>query len=189
MSSPESFDNPGQLCLRGSLMLADPSLRDPNFFRTVLLLTEHRPDMGAHGYVLNRPMGKTVGDLLSGTEFAALARIPVFIGGPVSQEKLTFAAMTWDAEAQKLNFTTHLSVSDAKRHHLEGEAVSAFVGYSGWSEGQLENELRQHAWITRKAAPDVIAPRQPDALWASLLTSMGPYFGLLARMPEDPSLN
>lgn len=130
-----------------------------------------------------------MGDLLSGAEFAALARIPVFIGGPVSQEKLTFAAMTWDAEAQKLNFTTHLSVSDATRHHLEGEAVSAFVGYSGWSEGQLENELRQHAWITRKwrRACHRAAPAR-CALGVAAHVD-GAVFRPAGRDAEDPSLN
>ena len=54
-----NLEDPTRLCLRGSLLLADPSLHDPNFHRTVLLLTEHRHDAGAHGYILNRPFGKT----------------------------------------------------------------------------------------------------------------------------------
>ncbi len=183
------FDNPGQLCLRGSLILADPSLRDPNFCRTVLLLTEHRTEFGAHGFILNKPVGKTVGDLLPEAAFKALARVKVYMGGPVSQEKLTFASLAWDAEEKKLIFRTHLGVEDAGRHLADGESVRAFIGYSGWAEGQLEDELKQHAWITRRPAAEVVKMENPDTLWNALLEAMGPWFGLLARMPEDPSLN
>jgi putative transcriptional regulator len=186
---PSSFDNPGPLCLRGSLILADPALKDPNFNRTVLLLTEHQADLGAHGYVLNRPMGKKVSDLLVASQFKSLGDVPVFIGGPVSQEKLSFALLAWNQDESRLHYTTHLSVDDAKNLHSEGGSVRAFVGYSGWAEGQLENELRQHAWITRKPIPSIVEMKEPENLWADLLSSMGPWYGLLARMPEDPSVN
>jgi putative transcriptional regulator len=185
----DDFDNPGPVNLRGALILADPSLRDPNFSRTVLLLTDHEADQGAHGYVLNRPMGKKVGDLLKDEAFQELAEVPIFHGGPVSPERLTFALLAWDEASGRLAFTTHLSVEDARNFRQDGGEVRAFVGYSGWGEGQLENELRQRAWITRKPAPEVVAMTRPDTLWEELLRSMGPHYGLLAKMPEDPSLN
>jgi putative transcriptional regulator len=185
----DDFDNPGPVNLRGALILADPSLRDPNFARTVLLLTDHEVDQGAHGYVLNRPMGKKVGDLLKDPAFQGLAEVPIFHGGPVSPERLTFALLAWDEAAGRLAFTTHLSVDDAKNHRQGGGEVRAFVGYSGWGEGQLENELRQRAWITRKPAREVVSMTRPDTLWEDLLRSMGPHYGLLAKMPDDPSLN
>jgi putative transcriptional regulator len=187
--APDSFDNPGQVCLRGSLILADPSLRDPNFSRSVLLLTDHELEQGAHGYVLNRPMGRTVGEVLPDLQEKALASIPVFIGGPVGQERLTFASMSWDASAKRLVFASHLSVEDAVRLQRAGSQVRAFVGYSGWSQGQLESELRQRAWITRKPAREVVEMTHPETLWKDLLGSMGPWFGLLSKMPENPSLN
>lgn len=185
----DDFDNPGPLNLRGALILADPTLRDPNFARTVLLLTDHEAEQGAHGYVLNRPMGKKVGDLLKDATFRSLADVPIFHGGPVSPERLTFAVLAWDDGAGRLVFTTHLSVDDARALRQDGGEVRAFVGYSGWAEGQLENELKQRAWITRKPAREVVSMARPDTLWEELLRSMGPQFGLLAKMPQDPSLN
>jgi len=185
----DDFDNPGPVNLRGALILADPSLRDPNFARTVLLLTDHEADQGAHGYVLNRPMGKRVGELLKDPVFEGLGEVSIFHGGPVSPERLTFAVLAWDEAAGRLTFTTHLSVEDAQNARREGREVRAFVGYSGWAEGQLESELRQRAWITRKPAREVVAMTQPEKLWEDLLRSMGPQFGLLAKMPDDPSLN
>lgn len=170
-------------------MLADPSLRDPNFVRTVLLLTDHELSQGAHGYVLNRPMGKRVGELLTDPAFRGLAEVPIFHGGPVSPERLTFVVLSWDEATGRLVFTTHLSVEDATRLRRDGGEVRAFVGYSGWGEGQLEGELRQRAWITRRPAREVVTSVRPDTLWEELLRSMGPPYGLLAKMPPDPSLN
>lgn len=181
-------EDSSQLCLRGSLLLADPSLQDPHFHRSVLLLTDHRHDEGAHGYILNRPLGKITGELLSAPEFQPLAQIPVFSGGPVSQEQLTFVSFSWNGPENNLVWTSHLTKDDAVQRLQKGETVRAFVGYSGWSSGQLENELKQRSWIARK--PDsAILHETATTLWRDLLSGMGPWFHLLSKMPDDPSLN
>lgn len=184
-------DTPDQLSLEGSLILADPSLLDPNFCRTVLLLTSHDPANGAHGYVLNRPLGKRVGEILLDEEFAPLSEVPVFLGGPVGGEQLTFAFLHWNGEDGQgsLHFETHLSSDEARARLTEGFEVRAFVGYSGWTGGQLEAELKQHAWITRQADSQIANPDRSPKLWADLLRTMGPYYRLIADMPDDPSLN
>jgi putative transcriptional regulator len=184
---PSDAEGESQVCLRGSLILADPSLRDPNFSRTVLLLTEHSATTGAHGYVLNRPLGRKVGDVLPADEFAPLREIPLFVGGPVATGQLSFASLHWDGEG--VRYDTHLSADEARLRHAEGFAVRAFVGYAGWSEGQLESELQQRAWITRKADPAVLRNGNHSSLWADLLRGMGPFYELLAETPEDPSKN
>lgn len=102
-----------QLNLKGKLILADPSLRDGNFARSVLFLTEHSPVLGAQGYIVNRPLGKTVGDVLPSADFPGIESVPIFIGGPVDQEQLTFAALEWDPETSCISMSTHLSTSDA----------------------------------------------------------------------------
>ena len=183
------FEDPEQLCLRGSLILADPSLKDPNFFRSVLLLTEHRHDRGAHGYILNRPLGKQVGEVLTSDDFAPLEDVPIFFGGPVGQEHLTFAAFVWRPKIKQLQFATHLSTTEAVRRRQEGEIIRAFLGYAGWGEGQLEAELRQQSWITRKPAALVLETERTDSLWTGLLKSMGPWYRLLANTPDNPSWN
>ena len=182
-------EDPTRLCLQGSLLLAEPALQDPGFRRTVLLLTEHRPDDGAHGYVLNRPMGKSAGELLPEADLGDLAEVPVFTGGPVSPEQLTFAALTWDPGAETLLCTTHLTREDALARLHRGESVRAFVGYSGWAAGQLENELQHRSWITCRPVPAVADPDSVPLLWRDLLRGMGPYYQLLSGMPEDPGLN
>jgi putative transcriptional regulator len=183
------FDDPTQLSLAGSLILADPSLREATFRRTVLLLTTHTPGDGAHGYILNRPIGKTVGDFLSDEEFESLKGVPIFMGGPVNAEQLTFSSIRWDNEENQLDYEIHLNASEAKQRLLEGFTVRAFVGYAGWSEGQLEHELQQRAWITHKPESLVLRSEKIDDLWSDLLRSISPWHRLLADAPEDPSLN
>ena len=100
-----SFEEPKQLCLKGSLILADPSLKDPGFERSVLLLTNHQEEDGAAGFILNKPMGKKVSDLIQIDEMRELGDLPVFLGGPVSSDQLTFASINWDAKDEELGLS------------------------------------------------------------------------------------
>jgi len=180
--------------LKGQLLLAAPALREPTFFQSVLLLTEHSLEQGAHGYILNRPIGRTVGDLLSeetfpGEQFAELADTPVFMGGPVSTEHLTFAALGWSDYDGKLQYSTHLSAQEALMHQMEGYRIRAFVGYSGWSGGQLEDELERDSWITHDAEPQVIEVSGVDRLWKDMLREISPFYRLVADEPDNLGLN
>lgn len=189
-----SFEEPATQSMKGSLLLADPALQDPTFFQSVLLLTEHSSDDGAHGYILNRPIGRTVGDLLSDEAFQdghykPLAKIPVFMGGPVSTEHLTFAAMAWSEYEEKLQFSTHLSAQEAMMHEMEGYTVRAFVGYSGWAKGQLEDELARNSWINREPESSIIPVSGVDKLWKDMLREISPWHRLVADEPDDLWLN
>ena len=175
--------------LKGEIMLADPSLEEPTFHQSVLLLTEHSAEHGAHGYILNRPIGKTVGDLLPEPSFEELKDIPVFMGGPVSMEHLTFSAIAWSEYGDALQFVTHLSAQEALMHQMEGFSIRAFVGFSGWEEGQLEDELEQETWITRKAEKRIVEISGLDRLWKEMLRDVGPSYRIIADEPDDPSLN
>ena len=182
-------DHSGKILLEGNLILAAPSLQEPTFRHSVLLLTEHSADHGALGYILNRPLGKTVGDLLPDAEFEDLADIPVFIGGPVSTEHLTFSSLGWSEEEDKLQYTTHLSARQAIRHIKEGFSIRAFVGYSGWAEGQLESELLQKAWITHRPEKQVVGTEDLETLWNRMLREISPWHAIMANEPDDVWLN
>jgi putative transcriptional regulator len=182
-------DSVRPLSLKGSLILADPSLRDAHFRKSVLLLTEHHRDKGAHGYVLNQPYGKTVGEVLSGDDFSALSDVPIFVGGPVSREHLIFASLQWKVATKRLTCQTHLSVGDAIARRENGETIRAFLGYSGWGKGQLERELQENAWIARTPGPNVLEGSAKDGLWRQLMASLGPYYELRTFGPSHPLLN
>lgn len=175
--------------LEGQLLIADPSLRDGIFNKSVILLAEHNNEDGAYGLILNQPTGQTVGDLLSSSEFQDLRNIPIHLGGPVGQEHLTFAAF-WTRPDKTLKFATRISAADAiKRSHQPGTLVRAFAGYSGWVPGQLEGELQKQSWIPTLPNAGILASHHEQDLWADLLRSISPYHKILAEAPDDIYMN
>ena len=91
----DSTGSEAPIRLEGQLLIANPTLGEGPFHHSVILLAEHSAEEGAFGLILNHPSGHSVGDFLQQEEFAALASIPVHIGGPVSPSDLSFAALWW----------------------------------------------------------------------------------------------
>ncbi|MBX7210647.1 MAG: YqgE/AlgH family protein [Verrucomicrobiaceae bacterium] len=182
-------DSPPMPPLGGSLLLAAPTMRDPHFSRSVIYLAAHNSDDGAFGYILNRPLDKLVQDLLPDQELGGLAHVPVFLGGPVSTDKLAFASLRWSEKKKVIKCATHLSVQDALHELSMGHEVRGFVGYSGWARGQIETELKRNSWIVTPPRRTVVTSREPAQLWGAILTEMGPVYHLMSRMPEDVGLN
>jgi putative transcriptional regulator len=173
----------------GQLLVAHPNMLDPNFRRSVLFISSHEANEGAIGVIINRPLDKQVSDLLAEPAPGALAGVPVFLGGPVAANQLMFAAFDWEGR-DSLSLNQNVDVEEAhelaERNH---DAVRAFVGYAGWTAGQLETELRQHAWVLRKPSREALNPERLPRLWFEIMRSLGPWFKMLAAAPDDPSLN
>ena len=98
----------------GSLLVAHPNMVDPNFRRTVLFVSEHEPNEGALGVIINRPLDRPVAELVSGTPPAGLADVPVFLGGPVGKNQLMFAAFEWQKGAG-LKLNHNIAFEEGKR--------------------------------------------------------------------------
>lgn len=174
--------------LKGKLLLANPSLRDGIFDRAVIMLTDYLPDEGASGLILNHPTGKIVSDFIDNERFASLAQIPVYVGGPVSSEQLTFSSFWWDSQ-RRIQWKTRISTRDAiVQSRKPGRMVRAFLGYSGWSAGQLEAEMERDTWIISSPGSDLLSGNDPQ-LWAGILGTISPLHRILAEAPADPSLN
>lgn len=175
--------------LSGHLLLADPALRDGVFDRGVVLLVEHSEAGGALGMILNRPTGKVVGDFLTVEKFAALRNIPVHQGGPVSIDQLSFCSFWWSAKSG-LHCEARISAEEAiEQTHRHGRIVRAYIGYSGWTAGQLENELGRNAWITTPPGPDLLGKTHDEELWSAVMAEISPFHRILALAPADPFLN
>ena len=186
MSDPEA-DAP--IHLQGKILLADPSLHDGIFDRSVILLADHSADDGAFGLILNHPTGHNVGDFLKEQAFEPLKNIAVHLGGPVAREHLTFSAFWW-SDDDRLKWHVRIPAEQAiKRSRQPGTLVRAFVGYSGWTAGQLEGEIRRNSWITAKPDASLLGQAHDRALWAEILRSMSPYHRVLAEAPQDPRAN
>jgi putative transcriptional regulator len=173
--------------LAGSLLLAHPALRDPNFRRSVILMSTHGAD-GAMGVVLNRPLGKRLGDLNVDFALGPLASVPIFGGGPVQTEQLLLAAWHERDDGFQLQF----GLEPDKAGQLTGEPrtqVRAFFGYSGWSAGQLETEIDQNTWIVTSVPPNLLEQPLDAELWRAILSRQGGDWKLLAGEPDDPTRN
>jgi putative transcriptional regulator len=178
------------LSLAGSLLIAHPGLLDPNFRKTVLFLSSHDEEDGCFGVVLNRPADRTVSDLLPDRDMGALGRVPVFIGGPVGRDQLIFASFEWDPITEKMECQHHIGLDEAQQMlGTPNTKIMAFVGYAGWSKGQLEGELEQKAWLLKKPDQSVLDLKRVPQLWRDLIATFGAWFQLAAESPDDPSRN
>ena len=178
--------------LAGQLLLASPSLEDPNFVRTVVLIGVHS-DEGAMGVVLNRPSTSTVAEAvpqleeLVGERRARVRRRP----GPAELDRVPgrvprpragrAAGARADRASRAGPSLEELAAATARRR--------VFAGYAGWGEGQLDAEIERGDWIAQEALPEDVFTTCPTALWSDVLTRKGGSYALIARMPLDPSLN
>lgn len=178
--------------LRGQLLVAGPDLLDPNFRRTVVLISEHGEE-GAMGVVLNRrsehPVAEAVPDLADLVEPGER----VHIGGPVQPTGVVVLAEFDDtsaAAAVVLDDVGFLS-AEADMEALEEvtRRVRVFAGISGWGPGQLESELERDDWIVEPARREDLFGDDPEGLWSRVLERKGGRYALVARMPLDPSMN
>ena len=177
------------LSLAGSLLVAHPSMQDPNFRRSVLFISSHDPQEGAMGVILNRPLDKQVAELVGDEPPEGLEDVPVFLGGPVGKDQLMFAAFEWEgADELRLNHSVNLA-SAHERADEDPTSIRAFVGYAGWSAGQLEAEMAEKTWILQKPSRAALAPSRLPRLWFEIMSTLGPWYKLLAAAPDDPSLN
>lgn len=176
----------------GTLLISGPFLGDPYFHRTVVLLCMHDPE-GSFGLVLNRPLELGVADLMD--DMPALTS-PVGIGGPVQSSNLFFLHTLGPRIEGSLPVADDLYMGGdyaqlrdmLKAAPKLAKHVRFFVGYSGWGEGQLLNEVEQRSWLVHPATRQMVMRNAGD-LWASTLRAMGPAYAPLANFPEDPSLN
>lgn len=178
--------------LRGKLLVASPGLVDPNFSRSVVFITEHN-DEGAMGIVLNRPAEASVGEVVPELAGVADADSPVFIGGPVQPQALVVLAEFSDPDAAAWIVVADVGFVSADTDIGELERAArrgrVYAGYSGWGAGQLEAELEADSWIVEPPLPAELFPDDPETLWQDVLARKGGQYSLIARMPENPSLN
>jgi putative transcriptional regulator len=178
--------------LAGNLLIASPSILDPNFRRTVVFITAHTDD-GAVGLILNRRSDATVGEAVPQLAPLTDTDEPVFVGGPVNPDGVAVLAEfddPGDAGVVVLDDVGFVALDEV----LEGESPGlrrrrVFAGVAGWGAEQLEGELERDDWIIEPAGAEDIFTDDPEELWSAVLRRKGGSYELVARMPYDPSLN
>lgn len=192
--------------LAGYFLISDTDLRDPNFFRTVVLLTEHNEE-GAFGLVVNRVSSETLGGVLPEDTLgeSSAGDIPVYIGGPVQQEYLFVlhsglpmedgaGVVTRPTDGVLFQPVTEATVSYFAHDWDSIDAsdrptVRIYGGYSGWGPGQLESELQAGAWIVHRATKEIVFHPAPEKSWADAMSKKGPLYRIIAQTGFKPSMN
>lgn len=177
----------------GILLIADPFLKDPHFKRAVVFLCEHQVE-GSFGFVLNRPFEYSLSELVAGVEDLD---IPVFVGGPVQKDTVHFLHqypaiipggfkvvddIYWGGDFEK-------AVSLIRSGEVDVNKIRFYIGYSGWSKGQLDSELKEKSWLTVAATKSLIFHPEVDEIWKDALRHMGGEYEMLVNFPIDPRLN
>jgi putative transcriptional regulator len=177
--------------LQGQLLVASPSLLDPNCRLTLGLFPLHNA-AGAAGLVLNRPSEAEVVEAVPQLEPLADDGEHVWVGGPVEQNAVLVLGEFLDPDDAagplfgSLGFPALDEPDDVVPLTTRRRI---FAGYAGWGSGQLEDELAREDWILEPASNDDAFTEAPDELWADVLRRKGGIYELVARMPEDPSVN
>ena len=180
---------------QGIILISEPFLQDAYFQRSVVLLVEHNTQ-GSMGFVLNK---KT--DLIVNTFFPELEEypeIPIYLGGPVSANRLFFIHSLGDLivpDSVKIKDRLYFDgdFEALKRyiqngHSIEGK-VKFFLGYSGWTEGQLGNEINKNSWVVSHAAKENVLLADGESFWKNSLEQLGSNYEAWTKYPKDPYLN
>lgn len=180
------------MSLRGQLLVAGPTIVDPNFHRSVVLVCSHDDD-GALGLVLNREAPLDVGRAVPELSCVLGSGEPLWLGGPVAPEGVVLLAEFEEAGdgAVMVDDVIGLAVAGANLDELCSRTRRArgFLGHAGWGPGQLDVEMESDDWIVAPLGSGDAFTDDPDRLWSAALDRLGGRFSLLARMPLDPSLN
>lgn len=181
---------------QGKLLLSEPFSQDPNFKRTVVLLASYNEE-GSVGFVLNRPMELRLEQIIDDFQSCDL---PVWDGGPVQRDSLFYVHTLGDAIPDSIpiagnlywsgNFETVKALIKGKK--IDENEIRLFIGYSGWSAQQLENEIQNNSWLVAPATTEVVMNAGKDSdekLWKDVIKSMGKDYSILANFPENPMWN
>ncbi len=172
-------------------MIAGPSLWDPNFRRSVVLVGHHDEE-GAVGVILNRSLEVPVSEAVPALAELVEDAEPIFAGGPVEPGGVIVVADFVDpssAEVIALGSIGFLPQDVPDGFAAGIRRARVFAGYAGWGAGQLEAELEEDDWILEPATPGDVFHPEPARLWSDVLKRKGRGFDLLRLMPPDPSLN
>lgn len=177
----------------GTILIAEPFMLDSPFKRSVVLICEHRDD-GTVGFILNKTIDMKIDDLIGDfPEFDA----PVYYGGPVATDTIHYIhnvgelldhsnevtrGVYWGGDFEKLKFLVSSKL-------IKPENVKFFVGYSGWSGGQLDGELEEGTWITDHMYANYAFKNDKNKLWSTVLNNKGDTYTVIAQIPESPSVN
>jgi len=177
---------------KGRLIISEPLLSGNFFSRSAVLLVEHSPN-GAVGFILNKPFEASINEIfiMPGGYSPEL-----YLGGPVGRDSLFFIHTLGDQVKGSIQIKDELfwggDFEELKRIIADGKAgpgqVKFFIGYSGWSSGQLENEISANSWLVAEADTRLVMKSGRD-FWTESVKSAGGRYESWLNFPKDPNSN
>lgn len=178
----------------GSILISEPYLGDPNFDRSVVLLCNHNEAEGTFGLVLNRLSNLKLSDVVD--IYNDAFDVTLGIGGPVQYNTLHYIHRLPNLpQAVKLGEDLYWGGDFEMLRTMIGAGIVTsadvrfFLGYSGWTPGQLQEEIDKNVWIVNNNAVNKLFNLEADTLWRSILRQMGGKYKVLSNYPVDPRLN
>lgn len=178
----------------GKILLAEPFMLDPNFKRSAILLCDHNNDDGSVGFILNKPLQTNIDELIE--DFPSFES-EVYFGGPVQTDTIHYIhrvgdllddsieisrGIFWGGDFEKLKFLINSQL-------VQPHQIRFFVGYAGWSEGQLQSEMNYGSWLIANMDANYVFKFSPEKLWEKIMYNKGNTYTVLAQLPEDLSWN
>jgi len=186
------YEKLSKMINKGDILVASPFLEDTNFEKSVILITECN-DTGHIGFVLNKVLEISLNDVLS--TFVLHNELPLFYGGPVSQNALFYIHSLGDIrESMPITPTLYWGGDFEQVQELirsqkaTSNTIRFFAGYAGWSLGQLEQEIEEKAWIVQRYSP-LVMKLAPETMWKDKIRRMNNEYAYWANIPTNPSLN
>jgi putative transcriptional regulator len=178
---------------KGSLLIAEPFMKDTNFQRSVVLVCQKQED-GFVGFTINQKIDHMVGDLV---EDLSSCTLPLYDGGPVGKEQMFFlhcmpeiipggihinAGIYWGGDFDKIK---ELVLTNS----IDENKIRFIVGYSGWEGGQLEEEIKEKSWLCAPSNQELVFHTESTLIWKNAVKLLGDEFKQIINYPLDPSLN
>jgi len=178
---------------KGKILISEPLLLDYFFKRSVILLAEHN-DEGTFGVIVNKPIKARFNDVVKDfPEFNS----KIFLGGPVQSDSLFFIhtlgeqvensmeiipGIYWGGDIERIRELIELTM-------IKPSQIRFFIGYSGWSPNQLDEELERNSWVVSNVTADDLLRTTPSMLWSRSLRKLGDEYAHWIKFPDDPTDN
>ncbi len=182
--------------LTNHILIAMPTLADPNFFQSVVLICQHTEE-GAMGIIINRPTDISLAEILVHLDVkdsigvsaadSELMKIPVFVGGPLQRERgfvIHEPNGKWESSAvisEEIEITSSRDILEAISKGKGPDKKFVALGYAAWAPGQLEEEIMQNSWLSGPMDPDLIFEVSDDERWQAAAASIGVDLNLLSE--------
>ncbi len=178
---------------KGKIIISEPFLQDNYFKRSIVLLTEYLEE-GSVGFVLNKPLNLKVEEVIAG--FPKTNAL-VSLGGPVNTNTLHYLHTLGDIIPNSIQVLENIYWGGdfevvkklIESGNLNRENIRFFLGYSGWSAHQLDNELADNAWVVSEIDPMEVMTPMNKHFWKNTLKRLGKKFEMWSNFPENPQMN